>query len=371
MDVNWRLLDLGAVDGFIMTSLYEAVARAVTEHDLPNTLILNYPTEPFVNVGFHQVVEKEVDIGFSQQQKFPIVRRSIGGGTILDGPWEQDYFFIVGRRTSECPADIKEFYRLFLSLIANVLRRLGVQAEYKPINDIVVRDRKISGNGAVSLGDTMVLAGDILLDLPTELMTRVLRVPDEKFRDKLKKSLSEWMTSLKLELKEVPTRDELKGHLVQEFERQIGVTINEGQLSVQERQYLNELSAERRRREWIFMKDLSHERLFQAVEARQIKVKEGVRICESVYKAQKLIRVTMEIVNDRIGDISISGDFFTEPNIGIIERLEQSLIGVSLDREALQDKILMSFNGGRLGVTGASVDDFIQAILAAKNARLV
>ena len=65
-----------------------------------------------------------------------------------------------------------------------------------------------------------------------------------------------------------------------------------------------------------------------------------------------------------------AGDFFTEPNIGIIERLEQSLVGVPLDRKALRDKILRSFNGPRLGVIGASVDDFIQAILTTKEASL-
>ncbi|NIO38162.1 lipoate--protein ligase family protein, partial [Candidatus Bathyarchaeota archaeon] len=76
--MGWRLLDLEAVDGFTMTNLYEAVAKAVSEHNSLNTLILTHPAEPFVNIGFHQIVEKEVDVDFVQQKKFPIVRRSIG-----------------------------------------------------------------------------------------------------------------------------------------------------------------------------------------------------------------------------------------------------------------------------------------------------
>ena len=364
--MNWRLLDLGAVDGFTMTNLYEAVAKAVDEHDSPNTLILNHPAEPFVNVGFHQVVEKEVDVSFVHQRKLYIVRRSIGGGTILDGPLEQDYFFIVRKESPECPSDIKEFYQRFLSPVAYALGRLGVQAEYKPLNDVVVRDRKISGNGGISIGETMVLAGDVLLDLPIELMTRVLRVPDEKFRDKLKKSLSKWMTSLTLELGDAPTKDETKRYLVEEFERQFGVMTEEGQLSTRERAYLSEFLAERKRKEWIFMKDMSHKRLLQDARARQVKVKEGVRICEGVYKARKLIRVTMETVEDRIGDISISGDFFTEPHIGAIEKLEQSLVGVSLDKVALRERILMCFDSLGLSVVGGGVDDFVEAILVAK-----
>lgn len=369
MDMSWRLLDLGTVDGFTMTSLYEAVAKAQEKNNFENTLILNHPTEPFVNVGFHQIVEKEVDLNFVQQEKFPIIRRSIGGGTILDGPWEQDYFFIVRKKSQECPVDIKDFYRKYLSIVASTLRGFGVKAEYRPINDIVARDRKISGNGGVSIGESMVLAGDILLDLPTELMTRVLKVPDEKFRDKLQKSLSEWMTSLRQELGDPPSRDEVKQNLVKEFETQIGATLEERELSAIERKYLDELLMERQKKKWIFMKDMSHETLFQASNSRKIKVKEGVNICEGVYKAKKLIRITMETVDDHINEISISGDFFTDPHIGAIEKLERSIIGAPLNKKDLQQRIFAEFNNLGLTVTGMTIDDLVAAILTAKDAK--
>ena len=359
----WRLIDLGGVDGFTMTNLYEAVARTVAEHDSPNTLILNYPAEPFVNVGYHQVVEKEVDLEFVHQQNMLIVRRSIGGGTILDGPWEQDYFFVVNKKSEECPADIEDFYRKYLSPVAAALQRLGVPVQYKPINDLVVRDRKISGNGGISIGDAMVLAGDVLLDLPTELMTRVLKVPDEKFRDKLKKSLLEWMTSLKSELGEAPNRDDVKRLLVEEFTRAFGIETEEGELSPAETKYLAELLAERKHREWIFMKDRDHEQLFDAAKSRQVKVKEGVSVCEGVYKAQKLIRITMETANNRISDISISGDFFTDPYIGGIEKLERLMVGAWLDKQKLRDRITSSFDSLGLKTTGMTADDLVQAIL--------
>ena len=44
----WRLLDLGDVDGYTMTNLYEAVGRAVSVGFVPNTVILNHPSGPFV-----------------------------------------------------------------------------------------------------------------------------------------------------------------------------------------------------------------------------------------------------------------------------------------------------------------------------------
>ena len=41
--LSWRLLDLGEVDGYVMTNLYEAVGMAVSRGEFPNTLILNHP----------------------------------------------------------------------------------------------------------------------------------------------------------------------------------------------------------------------------------------------------------------------------------------------------------------------------------------
>ena len=83
---NWRLLDLGPVDGYTMTNVYEAVSRAVGSGEVPDTLILNHPSQVFVNIGFHQLMEKEIDVDYARSMGFDLVRRTIGGGAILDGP---------------------------------------------------------------------------------------------------------------------------------------------------------------------------------------------------------------------------------------------------------------------------------------------
>jgi lipoate-protein ligase A len=124
----WRLIDLGPVNGYTMTNLYEAVGRAVSEGSVKNTVILNHPLKPFVNIGFHQLMEKEIDINFAKKMEFDLVRRTIGGGAILDGPWEQDYFVVVNRRSEECPASISEFYKKFLGPPLLALKKMGLEA---------------------------------------------------------------------------------------------------------------------------------------------------------------------------------------------------------------------------------------------------
>jgi len=49
----------------------------------------------------------------------------------------------------------------------------------------------ISGQGAADIGDSFVFVGSILLKFDTKLMSQLFRVPEEKFRDKLYKTLEE------------------------------------------------------------------------------------------------------------------------------------------------------------------------------------
>jgi len=358
----WRLLDLGSIDGYVMTNIYEAVAKAVSHDSSPNTVILNYPKKPFVNIGYHQIMEKEIDIDYASEMDFDLVRRSIGGGAILDGPWEQDYFVVIHRRSRECPSSIPEFYNKFLKPPIYALNRYRLDAQLRPPNDILVGGRKISGNGAVTVDEANVLAGDLLISLPIELMTKIIKTPSEKFRDKLAESMEQWLTSLEDKLGFLPNREEVKSFLIEGFEEELGIQLEQGSLNSVEEGYLANLLQERRSNEWIFSKDIDYEQLL----SRSAKVKEGVYVCEADHKADKLIRVTMVVVEDKIDGISISGDFFTRPYIGAVSRLEEGLKGIHLDKDALKVQIGKVFNEIGLNMFGATQEELVTAILKAK-----
>jgi lipoate-protein ligase A len=54
-----------------------------------------------------------------------------------------------------------------------------------------------------------VLVGNLIVDFDYEMMARVLKVPDEKFRDKVYKSIRENLSTIKRELGSAPPREEL------------------------------------------------------------------------------------------------------------------------------------------------------------------
>jgi lipoate-protein ligase A len=335
---SWRLLDLGPVDGYTMTNVYEAVSRAVGSAEAPDTMILDHPGRVFVNIGFHQLMEKEIDVDYARSMGFDLVRRTIGGGAILDGPWEQDYFFIVNRRSPHCPATVPEFYQKFMGPPIGALRRLGLDAEVRPPNDILVGGRKISGNGAISVEGSMVLAGDLLLQVPSGLFSRIIKAPSEKFQDKLAESMEGWLTSIKDETGVEPDRGRVKDVLIEAFQEELGVDLVPGALSEGEEEALKELVRERRREKWIFSKDDDFHRLVSG-ENREVKVRGGVSISEAFHKAGKMIRVVLISEDDRIAGVSISGDFFTQPYVGGISGLEERLVGTPLDEDALRGAV--------------------------------
>lgn len=63
------------------------------------------------------------------------------------------------------------------------------------MNDVVVRGRKASGNGAALLHEAVVLVGNVILDFDADTAARVLRAPDEKLRSHPASSMREWVTS--------------------------------------------------------------------------------------------------------------------------------------------------------------------------------
>jgi lipoate-protein ligase A len=361
----WRLLDLGAIDGYTMTNLYEAVGLAVSSGEVPNTVILNHPESSFVNIGYHQLMDKEINVEYAKTQGFSLVRRTIGGGAILDGPWEQDYFVVINRSSPECPKSIPEFYATFMKPAIYALKKLGMEATFRQPNDILVDGKKISGNGAISIKKANVLAGDLLLEAPTHLMSEIINTPNEKFKDKLATSMADWITSIRNQTGEMTPRKLVKQLIVEGYKAELGIELEPGEMAENEMKMLNKLVEERKKDKWIFSKD--NDLLMKAKqESVGIKVRGGLLVSESVHKAGKMIRILLISNENRIHDISISGDFFTQPYTGALEKLETALKGAKLEKEELTARMKEAFDSIGLMVIGAQQGDFVEAILKAK-----
>ena len=144
-----KLYNLGKVPWEESQLFYHALAHMGEE-----ALCLVSPNSPYVCIGFHQDVEQEVDLEFCRRNQIPVFRREVGGGAVyLDG--NQLFFQLILQRDNPmAPKRIETFYKKFLEPIINVHKRIGLNVDYKPVNDLVIENRKISG---VSIADWLAV----------------------------------------------------------------------------------------------------------------------------------------------------------------------------------------------------------------------
>ena len=354
---EWRLLRLGALEPLKAQALYEAVAIAVGRGLVGRTVILCHPASPYVCIGYHQELEKEVDVDFCRSRGLPIIRRTLGGGaTYLDS--QQEFYQIVAPE-DEFPKPVGEAFRHFLQATVYVYRAFGLPAEYKPLNDVVIGGRKASGNGAGTFEGSAILVGNVILDMNYDMMARVLKVPDEKFRDKLAKSMRDWVTSLKRELGYIPPREKIQELLVEGYEK-IGMKLVPGELTREEvRIFEEEVKPRHLSEDWLRMPEMRHPSL-----GRAVKVMAGVKVVEASHKARKLIRVTMEVAEGKIRDILVSGDFFMLPETAH-PKLEETLIGAPLERGEIEKRVEEFYEKFGVQTPGMKPSDFVDAIMKA------
>lgn len=314
------LYHLGHVPWINSQLIYHAQARVGVEG-----INILAPAEPYVCIGYHQDLAQEVDVAYCQAQGIPIFRREVGGGAVfLDG--KQIFFQIVLHQDHPLvQGDKTTFYRRMLEPVALAYTDLGVQCRYRAVNDVITEQgRKISGTGAATIGEYVVLVGNLIADFNYTTMARVLRVPDEKYRDKVFKSIQENLTTLKRETGQVFEWDEMVRPLIERFGQVLG-PLQEAVLPEAIYSEIERLKPQFQSDEWLFKKGRQQP-------GRDVKIATGVNVIQRIHKAPGgLIRATVEVEHDLLSAVSLSGDFFCYP-MDAIAQLEAALVGTTLDQ---------------------------------------
>ena len=94
-----------------------------------------------------------------------------------------------------------------------------------------------------------------------------------------------------------------------------------------------------------------------------MKVENGILKGELKVKGGKLIKCTLELDEEKIKRIKITGDFFMYPE-DAIEKLEKSLQGIQFDEEEISKKVKEALKDVEL--IGVAMEDFVDVILDSK-----
>jgi lipoate-protein ligase A len=233
MPPEFRIIDTGVREGRANIAFDAALIEERQAGRVPDTIrFLRFP--PTVLIGRHQDLSREVDLDYCREHGVGIVRRITGGGAIyLDESqlgWE-----IVFHRAALGIAALPELAREICNAAAAGLSRLGVDAKFRPRNDIEVDGRKISGTGGFFDGDVLIYQGTVLVDMDPGRMVRALRIPENKLAKRSLDSAAQRVVTLKELLGDsVPDIETIKSALIEGFEDGLGVRTTPGEISAGE-----------------------------------------------------------------------------------------------------------------------------------------
>ncbi len=312
-----------------------------------------------VSVGYFQNAEKEIDLEYCKNAKISVMRREVGGGaTYLDE--NQIFYQVIWHSSNQrFPREIKRIFEYLSQPVCATYQKFGIKATFRPENDIVTdKGKKIAGEGGGDIGDSMVFVGGILLDFDFAMMSRILKVPDEKFRDKIYKSMEENLTTVKKELGEMPPREEIKQVLIENFEKLFGRLVSVD-LSIETINKMREIET------W-FMSDAFLNKKTPRIPLG-VKIKEGVEILYGLYKAKGGLIRTAEVIEDKknINDIAISGDFNLFPKQGLTV-VEDSLKNKEFEPMIIKTQIEKVYEDKKIESPGVEPDDYVKTIIEAK-----
>ena len=133
----------------------------------------------FIVLGRTGIIEDDVHIEVAASDNIPVLRRTSGGGTVLQGPGCLNFSVILSKKSNPALESISGSYRFILERVIAALALLGVEAVFRPVCDLVLQstDQKFSGNAQRRGRDFILHHGTILYDFDLALVGKYLKIP--------------------------------------------------------------------------------------------------------------------------------------------------------------------------------------------------
>lgn len=355
MPSAFRIIDTGVREGRANIAFDAALIDERQAGRVPDTIrFLSFPSTALI--GRHQDLSREIDLDYCEKHRIGTVRRITGGGAIYldEGQlgWE-----LVFHRASLGIAALPDLAREICNAAAAGLQALGVDAKFRPRNDIEVGGRKISGTGGFYDGDVLIYQGTVLVDLNPQRMVNALRVPQSKLAKRELDSAAQRVVTLKELLgPNTPDLELIKLALIKGFKDTLGIEAEYGEITEGEealaRQYHDEEIGTDE-----FLREIDNPAADEQVLAGTHTGAGG-----TINAFVKLEGPTQSVLQR----VLISGDFFVTPPRVVFD-LESALQGARL--EEIDAAIDQFFTSTEVDTLSVSTDDFKASIANALEQR--
>ncbi|MGP5165515.1 lipoate--protein ligase family protein [Arthrobacter rhombi] len=184
-DHDWEVIGPRSLPIAVNVSLDEVMTREVMEGTRKPTLRIWDWNEPAVAIGSFQSVRNEINPAGAQRHGVTVVRRISGGGAMFMEAGNCVTYSLYLPASLVDGMSFADSYPFLDAWVMDSLQRLGVEAFYKPLNDIATPQGKIGGAAQKRFAGGAILHHVTMsYDIDAEKMTEVLRIGQEKISDK-------------------------------------------------------------------------------------------------------------------------------------------------------------------------------------------
>lgn len=280
-------------------------------------------------VGKNQNTYSEINSNYVSQNGIKVVRRLTGGGAVYHDKGNINFTFIRN-------SNLQHFsFIYFLEPIVSFLKTLGVNAEISGRNDIVIDNKKISGNAQTILKGRILHHGTLLYSSNIKNISEALNVAKEKYETKSVKSVEKRVTNICENLKEELTVEQFIERFSGYISNNFGVknyNLTEDDMAKIQKIADNKYS----KFDWNF----------------GISPKFNYKNIKKF--TQGLIEVYLQVENSIIKSIKIYGDFFST---GDLKDIEEALLGCIYNKDEIKNRLKkLDFNKYFIGI---SLEEFL------------
>lgn len=168
-----------------------AVEEYIFSNMIDDDFLLLWVNDPCIVVGKHQNIFEEVNCKEIQKNEVMVARRNSGGGTVFHDKGNLNFTIIT-----DYNSDNFSGYDEFLSQIIKLLNEIGISAEKSKVCDIVIGDKKISGNAQSIKKKRVLHHGTLLFDSDLDALRTMLKPADGEFKSKAVKSVRSSVTNI-------------------------------------------------------------------------------------------------------------------------------------------------------------------------------
>lgn len=265
-----------------------------------------------VLIGKNQNTLEEIDYEYVKENNIDVVRRLSGGGTVFCDLGNTNFAFIVTDRESFSD------FRKFTSPILEVLKNLGVKAEFSGRNDLTIEGQKFSGNAQYKNKDRLLHHGTLLFHSDIGDLAKAIKPKKIKYESKGVSSVRSRVTNISAHLD--------KSLTILEFRKMI----NEHIKSTNEDAEFYEFTGEDIKR-------------IEEIEEQRFKTWDWNYGNSPTFNAKNtikfpggLVEVQFEIGKGKIKNVKFYGDFFSKLEVS---EIEAALLGTNHEEAAITNKL--------------------------------